>query len=236
MRGSRAARWASALGALAAASGCSEAGLAGAEQSPTNGFEGGDSGLADGGGDGARGRRRRRQRGRPGACRVVAPCGHPSEVVEGRASPSGSSLQVVSLDANAVVRCTAAAPVERVTTLSPPEPEILAWWQLIVGDWSGDCVDAGEAVPLEVIQLGVGSLHPEILAVLERVPGAAAGSDLSLSGAYARLETGGPVYVFGAAGLSGAYLGEGGTPTEAPLPDGSWRIEPVYAFNGADGW
>lgn len=148
----------------------------------------------------------------------------------------GGVVTVESLDAGGVVRCEGQADITRFNLLSAPEPEVLVWWQVNLGAWTGTCADAGVQVPLTSLQLGVGALHPELLAVLGTVESAVDGSEESLNGAYARVESGASVYVFGVAGTAEAYAGLGSTALEAPLAAGDWVIEPAYSFAAGDGW
>ena len=158
------------------------------------------------------------------------------EVVEGLAQAAGGQLEIESYDAELNLRCEATAEVARVSELTPSEPALAAWWQVVAGEWSGTCVDWDQPIPVASVQLGVGEMHPEIVAVLDTVEGASAGSEASLNGAYARVESSGDIYVFGAAGLPAAFAGVGEPATLSPLPDGTWTFAPAYAFKAKSGW
>lgn len=158
------------------------------------------------------------------------------EIVDGQVSEEQTTLLLESLDEDRQIRCTAEAPVERMTLLGPPEPEIFVWWQVVPGAWSGDCVDLGEVVSVAGFQLGIGELHPELRAVIGSVEEAEPGSEESLNGAFARIETGADVYVFGLAGVEAAYRGEGDPAVDAVLSDGTWLVQPVYSFSIREGW
>ena len=80
-------------------------------------------------------------------------------------------------------------------------------------------------------QLGVGEMHPEVVAVLDSLDGLGDGAESSLNGAYASFDGGDTLYVFGVAGSLAAYEGAGLSAEEAPLPDGTWIVRGLYAFN-----
>ena len=163
--------------------------------------------------------------------------GEPLSPAEGSLTNAvGGRLTVVSLDEAEGGRCTAEAGSERLTLLAHPEPELVAWWLVVAGDWAGTCVDQGASVPLSTLQLGVGSLHPELLAVLGSVSAAGDGSERTLNGAYARFDADAPVYAFGLAGPASAYAGVGEQAVAPPLEEGTWLIEPAYSFVAGEGW
>jgi hypothetical protein len=148
----------------------------------------------------------------------------------------GGRLTLVSLDESESVRCSAEAEIERLTLLTNPEPEVYAWWLVVAGNWTGSCADLGVPVPVSTLQLGIGVLHPELRAVLGSVEAAAAGSERTLNGAYARFDAASPVYAFGLAGPAGAFGGVGDAAVEPPLAAGTWQVEPAYSFSAGDGW
>ena len=157
-------------------------------------------------------------------------------VVGGAPQSSGGQLEVSSYDGALNLRCDATASIARVSELVASEPELVVWWQVVAGEWSGTCVDWEQPVPVASVQLGVGEMHPEIIAVLDTVEGASAGSDGSLNGAYARVESAGDIVVFGAAGLPAGFAGTGTPADAAPLADGTWTFAPAYSFTALSGW
>ena len=81
------------------------------------------------------------------------------------------------------------------------------------------------------IYLGVGALHPELIAVAGRVPEIPESGPETLNGAYARIGSSTEdIWVFGFAGDVPAWEGTSGPSSVAPLPDGIWTLAGVYGF------
>jgi hypothetical protein len=158
------------------------------------------------------------------------------DVVEGVPQAAGGVLELESYDASLNLRCEASAQIARVSELAPSESALVVWWQVVAADWSGTCIDWDQPIPVASVQLGVGEMHPEILAVLGTVEEAEANAEASLNGAYARVQGAGEIYVFGVAGPPAAFAGVGEPAVAAPLPDGTWTFAPAYAFKATSGW
>jgi hypothetical protein len=144
-----------------------------------------------------------------------------------------TSMEVRLLDADRNTLCSAEVVADTVTTLQTeqfPDDALLGWWRIYISAPEAPSCFADEydfPVP-EALLLGVGDMDPEIRAV--------AGSDPSLSAldslnaAYASLDRGDTLWVFGVAGTASAFAGEATSADEIPLPEGDWTIEPLYPF------
>lgn len=108
-----------------------------------------------------------------------------------------------------------------------PDPSILVWWEAAQSDPEGSCAEWPTPVPTPLL-LGIGAMHPEILARLEP-EGLEAGAD-SLNASYISLDRGETIFVYGVAGTTAAYLGDAEPALEAPLVDGVWIIRAIYPF------
>ena len=153
-------------------------------------------------------------------------------IAGGDVDPAESTLNASLLDASGVELCVLEGAQEVVTpSLTLPDELIVAWWTLGGIAWSGDCAEPGgtELLP-DTLSLGVGSLHPEIVAVLDSMPEATGGAAGALNGAYAQFRDGETIYVFGAVGPAGAWAGEGAVAESAPLVDGTWELRGAYGF------
>ena len=150
----------------------------------------------------------------------------------GDLTPAGSALQAAMLDPSGVELCVIQGVAGTVTpVLTLPDELLVAWWSLEDIEWSGGCVEELEdAVLPAAFSVGVGVLHPEIVAVLDGMPEATGAVMDSLNGAYAQFDDGGTIYVFGAVGPSEAWAGAGGAAEDAPLMDGTWELRGAYGF------
>ena len=111
------------------------------------------------------------------------------------------------------------------------DPALLALWEFVPGDWTGDCESETLSGQLpSSIQLGVGALDDEIVAVMGTSDLVSDGAESSLNGAYASIDGGTTLWVYGLAGTLAAYDGLGATQTETPLDDGMWLLRPLYSF------
>jgi hypothetical protein len=146
-----------------------------------------------------------------------------------------STLTIRVLGEDRIVLCEAESTIETATAMAPsqfPEEELLGWWRLFVEAPAADadsCFSGSYDFPVPVPMLiGVGPMHPEIAA--------AAGADIelgdisSLNGAYASMDGGETLWVFGVVGTESAFDGLEGPQEGTPLTDGAWTIEPVYPF------
>lgn len=99
----------------------------------------------------------------------------------------------------------------------PPDPSIAVWWEMSLVAASPCATLPGR------LELGIGTLHPEVRARLGALD--LDGVADSLFGAYARVD-GGEVYAFGYAGTEAAL--SGAEPARLPPPDGTYTVVPVY--------
>lgn len=147
-------------------------------------------------------------------------------IAEGTPQPEASQLTLTLLTDALKPLCAETFTLASLDDQAVPHGDVYVWWQVVVGKGDGGC--HASALPQADLLLGIGAMHPDILPGLKS--SGAAKDPSALSGAYASLDDGESLLVFGAAGLSVAWA-EGGEPaTEAPLADGTWRIEPVYTF------
>ena len=147
-------------------------------------------------------------------------------LVQGIPQPKDSQLTLTLVSNKLKPICSEVFTLSELTAEKPPDETLYTWWTLTLGKGDGGCI--GNALPTDTLQLGVGTMHPDIL------PGISSDEDIAdpsaLNGAYASLDDGKTLLVFGAAGLVESWS-SGGVPAEAsPLTDGIWRIEPVYTF------
>jgi len=143
----------------------------------------------------------------------------------------GSALSVELFDADLLSLCVATAALAgAVPARLSPDPAILTWWTLTPGEWVGTCGEIDLAGAINPgLELGVGALDPEIRAAMEGAGIDAVGAD-SLNGAYVSPDGGDTLWVYGVAGLPGAYAGLEGPATAAPLSAGAWQLAPVYSL------
>jgi hypothetical protein len=155
------------------------------------------------------------------------------QVAGGDLAADGVVLRAGLLDAVGSELCTVEGiPAEATPFFTMPDELIFTWWALSGITWDGgDCASDSDLSLLPVsLSFGVGALHPEIVAVLDGMPEAAAGASGGLNGAYAQLAEGGTIYVFGAVGPGEAWAGGGEPATQAPLADGTWELRGAYGF------
>lgn len=152
------------------------------------------------------------------------------DVVDSRIDVLSSELSMTLLGPDGAELCSASGAVDAVVERDDlPTEELVVWWEVTASAWAGSCVDAGVTIPMPSPQLlGVGSMHPEVIAVMQSVADLGAGAESSLNAAYASLD--GTVVVYGLAGPTGAFQGEGSPASEAPLSDGHWELRPLYSF------
>ncbi len=151
-------------------------------------------------------------------------------VVAAGAVEAASSTLSLSLVGDEGTVCTDVVTPLSAVEADAPHASVYDWWELSWDPASLSCFESGGPTAGQ-LDLGIGALDPEIRALLGRlddvIADAAAGT---LNGAYASLPGDERLFVFGAAGLPDAWTGEGTAATEAPLPDGTWRVRAVYSF------
>jgi len=144
-----------------------------------------------------------------------------------------SVLRIRLLTDEREVLCESTAVIETATAMDAsqyPEDTLVGWWRFFVEGPKPDGCFAEEydfPVPVPML-LGIGPMHPEIIAAVGADPDL--GSVDSLNGVYASMDGGETIWVFGVIGTDAAYDGTAGPEDSAPLSDGVWSIEPVYSF------
>lgn len=117
-----------------------------------------------------------------------------------------------------------------------PDPAIYHWWLVTLAADDGAC-EGAEGLPTTVL-LGLGELHPDIVAGLK--DDAAQSASGSLYGAYVATDGVGEdgqaesIYVYGYAGTAADLAGETTPVTAPPAPDGDYTLTPVYVLKLPD--
>ena len=145
-------------------------------------------------------------------------------IVDGVPDEKASALTLSVLDAALQPYCSARAAIASAAAQDPPHPDVFAWWSLTWAPVDG-CDDVSFPLPKTVL-LGIGTMHPEVLARLTIADVLDPGL---LNGAYISMDNLSTLLVFGAAGQPAAWKGKDG-PVDLTLPDGAWTIEPVFSF------
>jgi len=125
--------------------------------------------------------------------------------------------------------CTATWTSPGMVVLDVPDPLLFHWWQLVLdGVPEGNCGAQLQRFLPDGGELGIGALHPDVAAVLE--PAGYDGLSGYLYGAYLRPAQARDdvIWAFGVAGTEASYLAEELPVSQAPLPNGTYRIEPIY--------
>ena len=158
---------------------------------------------------------------------------HASLVIEkGNLSLADSFFDVEVLDEGRNSLCTGYGPVsEAIREKETPHETIQYWWSVELEGWTGTCKEMGrdESLPVS-FQLGMGVMHPEILAVLDKLDEVESGAEQLLYSAFASFDSGGSVFVFGAAGTEQDFAGEPGKVEKTEL-SGNYYIHPLYPFS-----
>lgn len=150
-------------------------------------------------------------------------------LADGDIQTDESEFRAALLDSSGAEACSAAAILNEATSIpTVPDEALVTWWSFADVTWADGCADDA-GLPLS-LSLGVGGLHPEIVAVLDSMPEASVGAGTALNGAYAQLEGSDSLYVFGAVGLAPAWAGDGEAAASAPLADGMWELRGAYGF------
>lgn len=127
------------------------------------------------------------------------------------------------------VLCTASGSPASVSEAEVvPDSLLHHWWT-----WTWDTLEedtcAEQGIELTTtVDLGIGTLHAEIRSLLDR--SGYSGLESSLYGAYASLGTIDTIWVYGVAGTEANFAGQETTTSEAPIPDGTYHLVPLYAF------
>lgn len=151
------------------------------------------------------------------------------EVVDSAPVSDEGQLLLELLTEDQTSLCVDTMSVTRIQShVEPPDPQVYTWWRISHDPPAGDCATADDPVP-DGLLLGIGAMHPEILAGLDRM-GLSEAAD-SLNAAYASLDGGETIYVFGVAGTQTTYEGDGTAAADAALTDGEWQIQALYAFS-----
>ncbi len=148
---------------------------------------------------------------------------------EGALLPDESSLGLTLLAADGSILCEDTLTVRGITAQSStPDPTIFTWWSVTHGLPQSACAEYTSPVPSPVF-MGVGAMHVDIRANLE--PADLADGAASLNAAYASLDGGDTVWVYGVAGTTAAYLGDAAPADSSELADGVWVIRAIYPFD-----
>jgi hypothetical protein len=126
--------------------------------------------------------------------------------------------------------CAVSAASVGVVEVQPaPDDAVYLWLDVTDIAWAGSCVAQGGAPAGVGLRFGVGALHPDVQAVVgasaDTALGASAGA---FNGAY--VQAGAVPYAVGVAGPAAAWEGVGAPADGAPLPDGEWRWQALYAM------
>lgn len=122
--------------------------------------------------------------------------------------------------------CQATYDQPALTVLDVPDPSIYHWWQVELGEPTTDCSTHQLTwIPL-LLELGVGSLHPDIAALLE--PSGYAEVEPYLYGAYLRSGKSQTIWTYGIAATAAGFAGDQAPVSEPPIPDGTYSLVPIY--------
>ena len=142
----------------------------------------------------------------------------------------GDTTLVVSLiddtaDASSPI-CQATYAQPELTVLDPPDPSIYHWWQIAPGEPTTDCSAHLLTWIPTGLELGVGSLHPDIASLLE--PSGYAEVEPYLYGAYVRSNLGQAIWTYGIAATTAGFAGDQLPVSAPPVPDGTYSLLPIY--------
>jgi hypothetical protein len=147
---------------------------------------------------------------------------------DGSPVPKDSTLLVELLTEDGESLCVQELTIEVVEPIEAPSELIMSWWGLTPTPLKQFCGVYDTPLP-DSLRIGVGSMHPEILAAIGAI--SAIEDPTLLNAAYATISDDGPLLVYGVAGTPEAYEGLGEVVVEAPIPDGLWNLKPVYQFS-----
>lgn len=122
------------------------------------------------------------------------------------------------------------AAVEILTLEQTPDPLVWHWFEVSLGEDSGDCSEA--ALVPRTFRMGVGDFYPDLAPALADTELKAG----NLYGSYASFEAPsgdgleGTTYAYGYAGTPANRSGEAAAVEEGPLPDGPYSVTGWYLF------
>ena len=123
--------------------------------------------------------------------------------------------------------CTATFVPSSMEDQDPPDATIFHWWQVTLGEATGDCSAPQLGWFADSIEIGVGELHPDIAALLE--PAGYEHLEGYLYGAYMRQsDDDDSVWTWGIAGSNASFDSDQESVGEAPLPNGTYQLVPFY--------
>lgn len=150
-------------------------------------------------------------------------------LVQGIPVPEKSSLTVELLGSKSESLCTQQRPLLTTEEWAVAYDSVLAAWKLTPEPVELLCGLYDPPLD-ESIVLGFGEMHPDIQAAIGSIP--ELDGDAPLNAAYmVSIDKPDDLYVYGVAGTSLAYAGEGKVVSKLPLEDGAWQLEPVYRFS-----
>ena len=153
-------------------------------------------------------------------------------VAAGELQPLAGALRVAVIDDAGAAACELSLDIESASVVASPDPSILGWWSVTTAGWLGECgVEALPSPVPEGLMLGIGTMHPEIEVMLPSVEALSPLAYSQLNSAYARLKEEGPIYAYGVAGQAAAFAGEGAAVVSAPVPDGDYELQAIFAFD-----
>lgn len=153
-------------------------------------------------------------------------------VEEGAPAAGDSSVTLRLLDAELESEgpiCTVVWSDPSFEVLDVPDPLVYHWWAVdSQGDFGGTCSGAQRRFLPERLLLGLGSLFPDIAAVLE--PAGYGDVSGSLYGAYIQTseQADAPTWAFGVVATAAGYAGQTVPVAAPPVPNGTYRFEPIY--------
>lgn len=142
------------------------------------------------------------------------------------AASSRLSLSLIAEDGADLCEDTLAV-TQIADVAEAPDPAVFSWWEVTASEPEGGCGPWRSPVP-DPVYLGVGAMDPNIEANLS--PAGLDDLDGNLNAAYASVDGGDTVYVFGVAGTEAAWLGVDDAATTGPLSDDTWIIKAIYPF------
>jgi hypothetical protein len=153
-------------------------------------------------------------------------------IEEGAPVPGDSSVTLRLLDAELAsdgLICTVTWPTPTFEILAAPDAMIFHWWSVAPQEiFGGNCTAAQRRFLPEQVLLGIGELFPDVAAVLDSTGyGEVSGS---LYGAYVQpsTEADAATWAFGIAATDSGYAGETSPVSAAPVPNGTYRVEPIF--------
>jgi hypothetical protein len=106
-----------------------------------------------------------------------------------------------------------------------PDPLLFHWWQATLAEPTTDCSTHLLTWIPSSIQLGIGALHPDVAALLE--PAGLHEIEPYLYGAYLQASSQ-TIWTYGVSATAAGFAGEQLPVAEAPVPDGTYSMVPIY--------